>query len=488
MFSIGEYFPPQEHEKRIKRYRDNKKLVQGFHYDVFERVSQRLSKTQKDLIYISANLPGVIAKKSADFLFGETPTFSAGKENSPEQKALEKLIEDNDLHITNYESALGNSYRGDSFYKIKWAQKWRGMLPEELDPYRVIIEAQNANYVFPETFPGNDNLIVAYHIAVPVKVTDSEVEYVLNVESHYPGVIVERAYAMSVINTNVEGEPVLWRIYAEKSGSYKETQTGVPFPLVVHIPNFAYDDSWEGQDDLTEHLALFDELNNRLSQIAIILDKHADPAIAVPMGVIQTDDQGNPIFHVGREKVFEIQDKNDVIPEYITWDGQLQSAFEELKQIVDLILTAAELPAVALGKDNSGTSGASGLSIKWRMNSLLAKINRKRQYYDKGLKTVLYIAQLLEHAQADKKPDYTPTVPKIVFKDGLPDDEMELANIMSVRTGGKPTISQRTAIKLLDDLTDEQVDAELKRIQEEEAFADPSIFNASDEEETGGDE
>jgi hypothetical protein len=483
LFQIGEYYPPLAHEKRIKRYRDNKKLVQGFHYDVFERVHNRLSKTQRDLIYVSANLPGVIAKKSADFLFGETPSITAGKENSPEQQAIERIIEENDLHITNYEAALGNSYRGDTFYKIKWAQTWRGALPESLDPFRVIIEAQNAAYVFPETLPGNSKQIIAYHIAVPVPVGDEKsLEWILKVESHYPGKIVNREFRMQAIQTNIDNEVVLWKIYAEIAPAFKVTETGVPFPLVVHVPNFALDDSWEGIDDLTEHLALFDEINNRLSQIAVILDKHADPAIAVPSGVIEMDENGNAVFRVGAMKVFEVQDKNDVIPEYITWDGQLEAAFKELERLVDLLLTAAELPAVALGKDNAGTSGASGLSIKWRMNSLLAKINRKRQYYDKGLRNVLYIAQLLEHAQAEKKPDYTPTWPKINFKDGLPDDELEMANIMSIRTGGKPTISQRTAIKLLDDLTDEQVEEELQRIQKEESFADPSIFN----QESGG--
>lgn len=478
LFTIGDYFPPIEHEKRIKRYRDNKKLAQGLHFDVFEKVHNRLSKTQRDLIYISANLPGVIAKKSADFLFGETPAITAGKESSAEQVAIERIIEENDLHITNYEAALGNSYRGDTFYKIKWAQTWRGQLPESVDPFRVVIEAQNASFVFPETLPGNAKQIVAYHIAVPIPVGDERnLEWILLVESHYPGRIINRQFRMTALNTNVDNEVVLWKIYAEITEAYGETQTGVAFPLVVHVPNFAFDDSWEGADDLTEHISLFDEINNRLSQIAVILDKHADPAIAIPSGLMDVDEEGRPIFHVGAMKVFEIDGKEDVPPKYITWDGQLEAAFKELERLVDLLLTAAELPAVALGKDNSGTSGASGLSIKWRMNSLLAKINRKRQYYDKGLKNVLYIAQLLEHAQSDEKLQYKPTWPKINFKDGLPDDEMEMANIMSVRTGGKATISQRTAIKMLDDLTDEQVDEELKRITDEEAFADPSIFN-----------
>ena len=67
--------------------------------------------------------------------------------------------------------------------------------------------------------------------------------------------------------------------------------------------------------------------------------------------------------------------------------------------MVEILLTNAEIPAIALGKGDSGTSGSSGLAIKFRMNSLLAKINRKRQFYDKGLKELLITAQMLEHAK-----------------------------------------------------------------------------------------
>ena len=143
---------------------------------------------------------------------------------------------------------------------------------------------------------------------------------------------------------------------------------------------------------------------------------------------------------------------------------------------------------MALGQGDSGTSGSSGLSIKWRMNSLLAKINRKRQYYDKGLKQILYVAQLLEQNRIGSI-DYQPTVPKIKFNDGLPDDETEMANVMAIRTGGKQTISQKSAIMWLDSLTEEQADAEFKRIQDEtEAMlaADPSAFNTDTTVKPGG--
>jgi hypothetical protein len=54
---------------------------------------------------------------------------------------------------------------------------------------------------------------------------------------------------------------------------------------------------------------------------------------------------------------------------------------------------------------------------------------------------------------------------------------MEMATVAQIRTGGKATISQKTALMKLDGLTEEQADAELQRIKDEEAVADPSIFN-----------
>lgn len=486
MFERGSFFPPVGHKERIERYKENKKLFKGEHYDVFERFQNFPS----DSVYISVNLAGLICKKSADFLFGESPTFSAGKEtDSPEQKKLDEWVRENNLQMKLQQSATGNAFRGDAFFKVRWGQKWNGKVPEVFDPFRVIIELQNPKYVFPETSAGDASQIEVYHIAFPTVVEGSGGEdWVLNVESHYPNKIVYRKFEMSPIQADMY-EVTEWKILGEIKSEYREVETGVPFPLVVHIPNYAIDDSWEGLDDLSEHKPLFDELNRRLSAISQILDKHADPAIAVPTGVLGEDEYGNPTFVVGRDKVFEVMGKDDVIPQYITWNGQLQAAFDEVDRIVEMILTNAEIPSVALGKGDAGTSGSSGLAIKFRMNSLLAKINRKRQFYDKGLKELFMICQMVEKAKLGSKAGFDFFDVKIHFKDGLPKDDAELANIMNIRTGGKPTISQKTALMLLDDLTEEQADAELARIEEESEkenqraesmFANPSIFNQND--------
>lgn len=491
MFREGEMYPHKNHEARIDRYKDNKRLVMGDHLNVFRKHGHKLHASQKELLYISLNLASLISKKSADFMFGESLQVIAGKgDNSKEQKALDRLTEENEMNIKNYESALSNAYRGDSFYKIRLGQEFNGELPPEIDAYRVIIENQNAEYVFPETMIGDANKIRAYHIAVPERVdeagsTPENSKYILHVESHYAGKVEYSRFRLFPIEISADGEVISYKIGYEFEEFRQAVSTGVGYPLVVHVPNYSLDDDWTGIDDITEHRSILDEINNRLTQISDILNKHADAPIAVPIGTLREDSNGNVIYNVAQEKVFEIASKDDVIPQYITNSNPLvDQAFKELEMLIDLLLSVAEIPSVAIGRNDSGTSGSSGMAIRWRMNSLLSKINRKRQYYDKGLKRVYLIAQMLENAVGIDS--YEVTVPKLKFKTGLPKDELEQANIMAIRTGGKPTLSQKTAMMQLDELSEEQVDREIQRMEEEapeDEFVDASIFNEEPKEE-----
>lgn len=441
-----------------------------------------MEERYRHTLFTAINLPSIIAKKSADFLFGEAPTFTAGKEdNSPEQKAIDRLVASNDLHILNYESALSNAYRGDSFFKVRYGQEFGGLLDKSVDEYRVLIEAQNPEFVFPEVVQGDGSKILCYHVAYPIQVDADLDDWVLKVESHYSGAIRYREFVINPYLTDTKGEIIQWTIVAEIVEKRRTIKTGVKHPLIVHIPNYATDDHWEGIDDITEHRSLLASISNRLSLINDILDKHSNPAMAVPMGVLEEDENGIPQFRVGVDKVFEVMDKNEIVPQYITWNGELQSSMQALEKELELLMTLTEIPMVALGSGDSGTSGSSGLSIKFRMSSMLSKVNRKRQYYEKGLKRVFKIAQELELAVYKDKLEYTPTDVKIHFKDGLPNDEMEQATIYSTRLAGMPTISQKTALMKLDNLTEEQAETELARMKKEQdemnGTVDASVFN-----------
>lgn len=472
-FEQGVSYPFDGHKLRIKRYKENMQLFKGEYKDIFDKYNFN----PNDSLYISVNLAGIICKKSTDMLFGEAVQVSAGKkDNSKEQGILDKITAENYLNISNYEAGLMASIKGDAFYKVRWGQEWDGDLPQEIDPSKVIVEPIPAEYCFPETSPANKKKITVIHVAVPVYDEETD-KWELWVESHKAGQVMYFKCKLNVMETDRYATPVSWEISSKPYDMMVE-ETGVSLPLVVHVPNFAVD-SWEGVDDLSEHKSVFDEINNRLSQIASILDKHADPAIAVPAGVLEVDGNGRPIFSVNREKVFEIMGKDDVIPQYVTWNGQLQHAYSELDMLIENLLATAEIPEVALGKSDSGTSGATGISIRMRMSPLLAKVNRKRQYFDKALKQVYLLGQQLTKV-ATHDAGYQPVVPVLLFSDGLPKDAAEEAQTMAIRTGSKPTMSQKSAIMLLDGKTEEQAEAELERIaaeNEPETEGNPDIFN-----------
>ena len=202
-FEVGDCFPFKDHKDRIQRYQENMLLYKGKHYNLFRKYSINPNHN----LYVSINLASLIAKKSADLLLGEAVQVSAGKrENSPEQKAFDRLIESNHMNIVNYESALTNAIKGDAFYKIRYGQEYGGMLPPELDEPRVIIENINADYVFPETSKWDKHRIEKYHICVPVFDEDTD-KWSLMVETHEAGIIYYHNYDLKVTRTDIYGTP-----------------------------------------------------------------------------------------------------------------------------------------------------------------------------------------------------------------------------------------------------------------------------------------
>lgn len=71
----------------------------------------------------------------------------------------------------------------------------------------------------------------------------------------------------------------------------------------------------------------------------------------------------------------------------------------------------------------------------------------------------------------------------IKWEDGLPQDEKQMAEIMQIRTGNKPTISQKSAIKILDNRSDDSAEVELEAILDDEMATNPMIAPPFSEEE-----
>jgi hypothetical protein len=135
-------------------------------------------------------------------------------------------------------------------------------------------------------------------------------------------------------------------------------------------------------------------------------------------------------------------------PRYITWDGQLQAAFEAVKMLLDQFYANSNTSAAAFGKLIAGTA-QSAAAIRRLLYAPLTKAGRIRNEYDSDLKGLFRAAGILANGKALKI--------RIEWQDGLPTDPTEAANAESVALGAGLT-TRRDALARLWGLTGEELD------------------------------
>lgn len=503
LFNVGGQFPPQADIERLAKYERMRKLFEGKQAEVYERATEVLKdsphESQLRKLYIAVNLADILTTKPADLLVGDAPNYESGHDDvSAEQVALTQYVEDNDLNQMLHESATANGYRGDAWLKVRYGYREDFSELDRLGLDRPkgvamepIIEHADACCVFPETSRGNVKRFKAVNIARIewVETRKEEVPY-LNVERHIPGYIIYKRYKLApsdIIMTY--GVPIDTYLIDEEVATNRESDvvsTGLPHIPVFHIPYKSVDDAWEGIGGMEKLETTFAAINDRLVQIDYILWKHADPIAYGP----DLEGGSNTVQFGGK---YIPVTKDDVPPGYMSWDAQLDAAFRELDLLIASVFVISETPqwlfgTVMAGGGNQGGSGTSHTdsgSIKARFMPILSKVKRVRNHYDRAVRDALYTCYLFDKQFGGYRGHIH--YPVIEWQDGIPKNPMEEAEIASIRTGGKPTLDQQTAIKRLDEIDDIKANEIMRRIDEdvdrELGTVESSVFN--DEADTG---
>ncbi|CAM2952019.1 phage portal protein [Paenibacillus sediminis] len=511
LFDVGEQYPPASHIPRLARYKRGRIIFDGRHAEIYERATSLLKDTphasQLKTLFIAVNLMDILLTKPADLLTGEPPTYEAGTgPGTREQERLDSIVEENDLTQMTHELVIGGGYRGDSFVKSRYGARADTSETEALGldvdvTLEPIIEAVPANIVFPELSVGSRKKFKAINIAwiewveetggkITQWLTGSPVTATpyLNVERYIPGYIVYERYKLSERGVDSEwGVPISTYYIEEKVDTGRESdveETGTDRLLVHHIPYKSVDDRWEGISGVEKIESVLSAINERLVQIDYILWKHSDPWMYGPGDI---EDSGDKVRGGGRYIPLE---KDDPTPGYMTWEGQLESAFKELDILLGLVYQMSETPQWLFGttlandKGGTGTSHTDSGAIKARFMPILAKVNRIRAHVDRALRDAIWTVMQLENyanrGVAGWEP-YTPVYPVIRWRDGVPQDPKEAAEVAQIRTGNKPTQSVADAIKELDGVSAAQAEEIVKRIDADEqrvnGTVDSSIFN-----------
>lgn len=451
-------FPYPGSEFRIQDYEYFSRLFIGDHYGAFNIKidDERYTREYSKLRYVAANLPGLISKIIADMIFSEPPNIKVS--NKDTQKFIDAVIHENKLNTQNYESALSNSAKGDAVYKIRVGKR----TPKDTES-TIIIEDISPNIYFPKLDSFNVRGEPTYkEIAWIFTIGDKKY---LRRECHYVGYIENHIHLM-------KGDKVLGEVSLDTAelNLLPKVETGIDRSMIIHIPNWKTGDRYFGLSDYKDLDRLFYAINNRLSKIDNILDKHSDPILMVPPGVL--DEKGRV-----RKKslgVIEIGEGETGKPEYIVWDASLENAFKELAKLVETTFMVAEISPDILGMGQG--QGDSGKAIRLKIMRTIAKAARKKTYYDEGIKETLYVAQLLAKKWNLKvggvRMTGEPEVPEIEWQDGLPVILEEQVDIEAKRIDSGTTTTA-DAIMRLDGVDADTAEKKAKEIQEENKLAMP---------------
>jgi hypothetical protein len=456
--TVSQIYEKTKDDSRFAEYKTYEDLFTGDHYNAFSIKATEFKDQYSRLRYIVCNFSGLVSKVIADMLFGE-PISIKDKDN---QDFIDTLVFENNLDTLFYEHAITNSYMGDNLFKIR------------VENNRILVEDASPMLYVPELDPHNVRAKPKrIHLISFDKRSDDE-KYII-VETHEPP-FVKMRFGRITKDGVTEMDAAAYNAVAGTSYEDK-VDTKIKRFLVIHVPNWKSKGHF-GISDFKDLKELIFALNNRISKIDNILDKHSDPILAVPSGVLDEDGKVQQKAFT----MFEMDEKGQK-PEYIVWNANLENAITEIDKIVEFLFMFSETSPDALGM-GKGSVAESGRALKMRLLRTIAKRNRKKIYYDQAIKEVIYVCELLKKANpsykiSDELTDVSPKKPQpptTVWQDGVVNDETERVDI-AIKKIDAGILSKKAAVMDLENLEEAEAEDILKEVDEEgKAGADFTSF------------
>jgi hypothetical protein len=436
----GQKWPPSSEASRLNMYAKNRELFESEHVKVYEedlkRIERVIGNFEQVISYpIVLNFQKIMSLKIADLLLGEPPRFTS----AAKQEALDDIIKRSDLINNSYLVCVDISRYGDGLYYSRRGTDGKG-----------IIDITQPCLWFPVVDPDNLKEFTNHVLAWTYSKGENEKKQTfLKCQVHHKGKYEQQEYLLA-------DDKMI-----DKLLSSTVVQTGLDDFAIIQASNIITSDRVTGIDDYTDIDSIVSDLMVRVGQVDKILDKHASPSMHGPIGALERDPvSGEWRFKAGN---YIPTEKEDPIPGYITWEGQLEAAFSQIDKLINLLYTISEMGSAIFG-DMKG-SIPSGSALKRLMVSPLAKVNRIRMRLDAALKKAIILCGKINNIKLDDV--------AITWQDGLPADPVEEAQILATRMPGASTLSIKTALQRFDGMTEIAAEEEAAAILDEAEQMNP---------------
>lgn len=461
----GMPWPPEGQKTRLDKYRRNKARWDGdtridarTMRQIGEFIEQAQIFTFRVVDYrILLNFYRNISLKIGDFLFQEVPTYSggAGEDEDNEEEIKERadvvnlIVSDSALNKIGYEGAIDVSRYGDSVFVIR------------IQEDKAFITLSQPKFWFPIVDSTDIKNIVKHIIAWthPITKNGKKVDGEL-----------ELFYQIHEVGQFTQGSQLVKG--GEIKGQKEEEivhKTDLPGNAVVPIQGITTSDTVFGINDYTDVASMIDEIQVRFAQVAKILDKHAEPSMMGPSSGLELDEAtGEWTFKTN--SYFPKDSPDQPGYEYLTWDGELKNAFEEIDKLINMLAIISEMGSAIFDIDMEKRTNLSGKALRFLYVNVLSKVARYRKSFDDGFKELISLASNKGYEIKFEKSDIS-----IGWKDGLPDDPFEKAEIGKIRLADAPSDTLVNQIMEQDGLNRQEAELKAEQIEAEQAIGIPGI-------------
>jgi hypothetical protein len=436
-------FPPDIDSDRLERYGEYLALIENRPFDVFSDL--QLKGEQRSKIVIALALPELICNVWADSVWGDAPKIEWKSDAANDR--WERFAQENDIEQAGWESVFAAAFRGTSVLKLH---------RDENRAYeQVRLDEIPASLFFPSLKPGSDREFESVVLAWEedrANPGDTRVDLWQVRELH----VLEGGRYVIHYEERKRGSTTKggWRRVAEKGFS----DTGLDFVPFVDLHGARWSGRYWGMSELARITSIIDEIDNRLSDIAEVLEYHGKPILQVPKSLLV----GNT-FLKGADRTVAISDPALAdVTKYITYDAMPDSQIAALDKLVSLALLTCEIPSTYFGEGVEG-GAPSGTALKLRLQNYLKKAARWQRRETQRLRT---LGEYVMRIDGDGVSSDQARESKVTHGSPLPADDEQEARIENLLSGNAVLTSRETSITRLRRVED--VEEELAKIDGEQ--------------------
>ena len=470
----GRPWPPSDNDEfnRLAEHRRNRAIFNGQHDLIFSKYAQFLKDralSEKKLVII-LDWPRNATSKLLSLTTGDAPDITIdGNED------LDDII--HCLPDTLNEASTDWSRYGLGVFELS-------KNPDETPR----IEAWNPENIFIVCKKGDIRTVQAYVLHYYF-VVDSRTY--LKVKIHYTGRIVHQLY--EIVDAKPEKQnPTISGVYANTYGSAANPQApGTaqlkqvimsgnlrgPLPLESFFPdsgmtgteweedlglegfavfvmnNMLTTERYYGRSDYGPDVqSLLESLELAFARRQLTLATFSQPTPIVPESACTYDHALQRYSYKPGEAIIESGEGESSSARMLVWDAQMPAVNSQIEDLMNQLIVMLDLSHELLAEKNTGKA-PSGTALRIRLLPTLAKVKRLRSALDKVVPELLSAAsEISGNGPVDED------AVNIAWKDGIPEDPLEVANGRSINASMisglmlARIIDQGTALKLAVDL------------------------------------